>query len=93
MSLEVDYQEGCNFQAINAWSNEELSGRERFAGVTNADGSLISMAEFGEPPPGGTTARIVGRLVSENTMEWEYVGVATDGSQATAFRTVLQRDP
>ena len=91
MSLAVSHQQGCSFQAVNEWSNQELSGSEQVAGVTNSDGSLISIAEIGEPPQGGTMARVVGRLVSGDIMEWEYVGLSSDGTRATVFSTTLQR--
>ena len=91
MTLDVTEQNGCHFSATNIWSNDEMEGTEHTAGVLNPDGNWVTIVEVGEHPTGGGTGRILGRLINEDQMTFEYAAYAHDGSLANVFSTIIAR--
>ena len=92
MTLDVERQVGCTFRATNTWTNGVIGGIEHVAGLLHRDNSLISMIEIGGHPLGGSTARVLGRLVSDNQMEWEYAGWSNNGDRGIVFSTIIHRE-
>jgi hypothetical protein len=92
MTLEIEHQQACHFRAVNSWANDQIGGSEHVAGVMHADGVFVTMVEVGEHPEGGSNARVLGRLVGDDSLEWEYAGIAQDGSRAIVFSTLLSKD-
>jgi hypothetical protein len=92
MTLEIEHQQACHFRAVNSWTNGQIGGSEHVAGVMHADGAFVTMVEVGEHPEGGSNARVLGRLVGDNSLEWEYAGISQGGSRAIVFSTLLGKD-
>ena len=92
--LTIEHQLGCTFRAVNTWSNAGLGigGSEHVAGVLHSDGVLISMVEIGPHPEGGTRAFIRGRLIGDQVLEWDYVGITEDATMGQGIRTRLVRE-
>lgn len=91
MKLDVDDQHGCHFVGVNRWTNGEIGGTERVAGILNPIGHWITMIEVTPHPDSGTTGRIFGRLIDETHINWEYAAYSSDGERANVFSTVLSR--
>lgn len=92
MTLKVEHQSGCHFRALHTWTNGEIGGTEHLAGVLHNDDTSITMVEVGEHPEGGTSGHIIGKLVGANKIDWEYAGIAKDGSKANVFSTTLFKE-
>ena len=91
MVLRVDFQEGCMFSGANEWNNGEIGGVEPIVGVIYGEGRELSIVEIGEPPEGGSAGLVTGIRIGEDRMEWDYAGLAVDGSQAIVFGVELER--
>ena len=90
MVLEIEEQVGCTFWGYNDWSNGEIGGREKVAGVIHEDAEFVSIVELGPHPIDGTSAEIRARLV-DGEMEWAYTGLAIRGDYGIVFRSKLSR--
>jgi len=88
-TLDVVYQEGCQFQAVNSWSSGKLGGSEQVVGTISGETGMITMAEIGPHAKSGSSGLIIARLVGEGKMTWEYVGLADDDTMGQVFITEL----
>ena len=92
MTLDIEHQEDCHFRGVNTWSNATAGGTEPVAGVIHTDGTTLTMVEVGDHPEGGSSAMVIGLLVEENILHWEYAGISEGGGKAVVFSTNLTRD-
>ncbi|MCB0108031.1 MAG: hypothetical protein KDE53_19045 [Caldilineaceae bacterium] len=92
MTLEVTEQQGCHFSAINRWGNAELAGVDYGGGVINPDGNWITIQEVGESPVEGALGRVLGRLLDDHQMTWEYAAYSHERERAIVFSTILARE-
>ena len=84
-TLTITSQSGCAFEAVNEWTNGDLGGKETVAGIIDSE-TEITMLELGEPPEGGSTARIDATL-ENGLMRWRYTGqgASADDRWVTVF--------
>jgi len=85
-TLTITSQSGCAFEGINSWTNGQIGGKETVAGIIDSE-TEITMLELGEPPAGGSTARIDATLETNGLMRWRYTGqgAAADDRWVTVF--------
>jgi hypothetical protein len=91
MTLSVEYQEDCHFRGLNTWSSATAGGSEPVAGVIHTDRVTMTMVEVGKHPEGGSSAMVIGLLVGDNELHWEYGGISEGGTKAVVFSTNLTR--
>lgn len=92
MTLNIKQQDGCHFSAVNTWDAGDVEGTEFAAGVLNPDGNWLTIHEVGDHPVGGSSGRILGRLLQNGHMTFEYASYSDDDSLANVFSAILARE-
>ncbi len=91
-TLNVAYQKGCTFQAVNNSCDEQPGGSEQVVGTISGETGMITMAEIGPHLKGGSSGLIIARLGGKGQMTWEHVGLTDDDTMGQAFITELRKE-
>ena len=92
-TLDVQFQDGCVFRAIDAFTDgtSEGTGSAAVAGVIHADGRTISMVEVPRPTELGPIAQITGRLTGTDRLDLVFIGEMSDNLANISFKTAYSK--